>query len=173
MLERFRAKLGVQIARLEHPAPRPNSVAECARASASRRSAARQDRRMTNSPSSSARSQHFLVVEPDPLFRLLLCVALSGQFSDFHAVASFGEAQALLTEQSFAAIISEQHLTGGTGLALYNESRRGSSDAPFILMCGGERVTLGDSNFRFFAKPFGLADLAETLAAMMAASPRR
>ena len=128
---------------------------------------------MTNSPSSSALSKHFLVVDPNPLFRLLLCVALSGQFSDFHAVASFGEAQALLTEQSFAAIISEQHLTGGTGLALYNESRRGSSGVPFILMCGGERVTLGDSNFRFFAKPFGLADLAETLAAMMAASPRR
>ncbi len=107
------------------------------------------------------------------MFRLLLCVALSGQFSDFYAVASFGEAQALLKEQTFAAIISEQHLTGGTGLALYNEARRGSPDVPIILMCGGERVTLGDSHFRFFAKPFGLVDLAETLAAMMAARPRR
>jgi len=84
----------------------------------------------------------------------------------------FGEAQALLAEQSFAAIIAEQHLTGGTGLALYDEARRGAPDVPFILMCGGERVTVGDSQFRFFAKTFGLADLAETLATMIAASTR-
>ena len=128
---------------------------------------------MNYSPVSSAPSQHFLVVEPDPVFRLLLCVALAGQFSDFHAVASFGEARALLAEHEFSAVIAEYHLPGGTGVSLYEYARRVSAGMPLILMCGGDPIALPDPHFRFFAKPFGLSEFAEVLAEMIAASPAR
>jgi hypothetical protein len=49
-----------------------------------------------------------LVVEPDPRFRLLLCVTTVDEFSDFHAVASYNEARALFAEHDFAAIITEK-----------------------------------------------------------------
>lgn len=127
---------------------------------------------MTYLPRSSSCTRRFLIVEPDPLFRLLLCVALSGQFSDFHAVASFGEAQALLTAHKFTAIIAEQHLPGGTALDLYEQARRAAPELPFLLMCGGEPVALNDAHFRFFAKPFGLTEFTDSLAEMIRASSR-
>ena len=111
---------------------------------------------------------HLLVVEPDPRFRLLLCVATVGEFSDFHAVASYNEARALFAEHDFAAIIAENDLTGGTGLAFYEEVRRFRPELPFVLMCGGDTVTRDDPQFRFFPKPFSIADLIATLAEMMA-----
>ncbi len=122
---------------------------------------------------SSPRSQHLLIVEPDPLFRLLLCVALAGQFSDFHAVGSFKEARKLLAGQNFSAMVAEQHLVDGTGLDLYAGVRRASASTPFILMCGGESVTIDDSHYRFFAKPFALAEFANSLSKMIAARPQR
>lgn len=127
---------------------------------------------MITTLSSSNVSRHFLIVEPDPLFRLLLCVALSGQFSDFHAVASFREAQALLAAQNFTAIIAERHLPGGTALDLYEQARRAAPEVPFVLMCGGEPIALDDTHFRFFAKPFGLAEFTDSLAEMIRASSR-
>jgi DNA-binding NtrC family response regulator len=127
---------------------------------------------MTYLPRSSSLTRHFLIVEPDPLFRLLLCAALSGQFSDFHAVASFGEAQALLATQKFTAIIAERHLPGGTALDLYEQARRTASEVPFLLVCGGDPVALNDAHFRFFAKPFGLTEFTDCLAEMISASSR-
>jgi DNA-binding NtrC family response regulator len=118
-------------------------------------------------PSAPVRRGHFLVVEPEPLFRLLLCVALSGQFSDFSAVSNFGEAQALLGEHHFAAIVAEYHLPGGTGLSLYYEARRSMPTVPFVLMCGGLPVSVPDPYYRFFGKPFSVAELAETLREML------
>ncbi len=122
---------------------------------------------MICSPSASAGSKEFLVVEPDPLFRLLLCVAVADQFTDFHAVATFSEARTLLSQHIFAAIIAEYHLPGGSGLKLHEEVRRTTPDVPFILMCGGTSITLSDPYFRFLAKPFGVADFAGVLANMM------
>ncbi len=119
-------------------------------------------------------NHHVLIVEPSPLFRLLLCVALAGEFSDFHAVATFNEARALLAEHPFAAVIAENDLKGGPGLALYEEARRSHPALPFILMCGGIRVSREDVRFRFFAKPFLVAELAAALLEMItpAATPR-
>lgn len=117
--------------------------------------------------SASARLGHFLVVEPEPLFRLLLSVAFSGQFSDFSAVASFDEAQRLLSEHDFTAIVAEYHLPGGTGLSLYHETRRRLPTVPFVLMCGGLPVSVPDPYYRFFGKPFSVAELAETLRQML------
>jgi DNA-binding NtrC family response regulator len=102
-------------------------------------------------------------VEPDPLFRLLLCITLSDRFTDFHAVASFDEALALLKKHSFSAIIAEYHLPGGTGIALHEEARSRLPRVPFILMCGGAHISVADLRFRFLAKPFGLGELAEAL----------
>lgn len=131
-----------------------------------------QHRRM--SISSSPRAAHLLlVVEPDPLFRLLLCVALAGEFSDFHAVATFKEARALTVEHDFAAIIAENDLRGGTGLSLYEEVRRTRPELPFVLMCGGITIVREDSSFRFFAKPFSLSELANVLTEMVVASECR
>jgi DNA-binding NtrC family response regulator len=127
---------------------------------------------MISTPCSAASSQQLLIAEPDPLLRLLLCIALSGQFSDLHAVASFQEARALLAQHDFAAIIAEYHLSGGTGLALYKEVRRDGSRIPFVMMCGGIQVTLSDPYYRFFAKPFGLADLGASLAEVIALAQR-
>lgn len=117
---------------------------------------------------STRRNHHILVVEPDPLFRLLLCVALAGEFSDFHAVATYNEARALLAEHDFAAIVAENDLKGGTGLALYVEVRRQHPALPFILMCGGTQVSRDDARFRFFAKPFRVTELAAALLEMIA-----
>jgi DNA-binding NtrC family response regulator len=123
-----------------------------------------QSRRMITSARPSLPSQsHFLVVEPDPLFRLLLCVTLADRFTDFHAVASFDEALPLLKKHSFSAIIAEYHLPGGTGMALHEEARTRLPQVPFILMCGGARVSVADLRFRFLAKPFGLGELGEAL----------
>jgi DNA-binding NtrC family response regulator len=132
----------------------------------------REDRRMVTTLSSSNASRRFLIVEPDPLFRLLLCVALSGQFSDFHAVASFGEAQALLATQNFTAIIAERHLPGGSALNLYEQARHAAPEVPFVLMRGGEPIVLDDAHFRFFAKPFGLTEFTDCLAGMLSARSR-
>ncbi|HEV7867660.1 MAG TPA: response regulator [Chthoniobacteraceae bacterium] len=125
---------------------------------------------MYYTPASTAGSQHFLIVEPDPLFRLLVCIALAGESSDFHAVACLDEALALLAEREFSAVIAEYHLPGGTGMSLYEHARRVSAHMPFILMCGGDRITLPDRHFRFFAKPFGLSEFADSLAEMIAGS---
>jgi DNA-binding NtrC family response regulator len=122
-------------------------------------------------PSASIRLGHFLVAEPEPLFRLLLCVAFSGEFSDFSAVASFSEAEELLREHRFTAIVAEYHLPGGTGLSLYHEARRLMPIVPFVLMCGGLPVSVSDPNYRFFGKPFSVANLAETLRRMVAENP--
>lgn len=130
-------------------------------------SGARHRRRMLTADTT-RRDHHILVVEPDPLFRLLLCVALAGEFSDFHAVATFNEARALLTEHSFAAIIAENDLKGGSGLALYEFVRKQHPSLPFVLMCGGIHVCRDDANFRFFAKPFLLKKFAATFLAMVA-----
>ena len=119
---------------------------------------------MSNPSIAPTQSKSLLVVEPDPLFRLLLCVALSGQFSDFHAVADFGEARRLLAEQGFDAIIAEHHLPGGTGLALYEEVRRTNPLVPFALMCGGEPLDLPDPQYCFFGKPFSLEVLGDVIA---------
>ena len=112
--------------------------------------------------------RHLLVVEPDPRFRLLLCVATVGEFSDFHAVASYYEARALFAEHDFAAIIAENDLPGGTGLLFYEEVRRLRPELPFVLMCGGIAVTRDDPQFRFFAKPFSIGELTATLAELTA-----
>ena len=119
---------------------------------------------MSNQPTTPFHSKNLLVVEPDPLFRLLLCVALSSQFSDFHAVASFREARSLLAEHQFDTIVAEYHLPGGTGLALYEEVRRSHPFLPFALMCGGDPVNLPDPQFCFFAKPFSLHEMADVIA---------
>lgn len=118
--------------------------------------------------SSRTTSRHILIVEPDPLFRLLLCVAFSGQFSAFSAVARFDEARTLLQEQTFAAVIVEYHLPGGTGLSLYHEVRRVLPTVPFVLMCGGLPISVPDPRYCFFGKPFGVSDLADTLRQMLA-----
>jgi DNA-binding NtrC family response regulator len=124
---------------------------------------------MNNTPSPLPTPAHFLIVEPDPLFRLLLCVALADRFRDFHVAASFEEAAALVTEHSFSAIIAENHLPGGTGLALHEEVRRRLPEVPFVLICGGTEVDIPDSRFRFLAKPFRLSELAEALDELQAA----
>jgi DNA-binding NtrC family response regulator len=123
---------------------------------------------------SSSRTVHpLLVVEPDPLFRLLLCVAMAGEFSDFHAVSTFNEARALIAEHDFAAIIAENDLRGGKGLSLYEEVRRRTPELPFVLICGGIMVRREDPRFRFFAKPFSISDLANELTEMIAAGEYR
>jgi DNA-binding NtrC family response regulator len=126
---------------------------------------------MSHALASSAQQRHFLIVEPDPLFRLLLCVVLAGDFSDFHAVATYHEARALLAEHEFAAVVAEYHLPGGSGLALYEHVRRESPAVPFILMCGGMQVTLSDPHYRFLGKPFALTELVRAMAEMCA--PKR
>jgi DNA-binding NtrC family response regulator len=113
-------------------------------------------------------NHHILIVEPDPLFRLLLCAAMAGEFSDFHAVATYNEARALFAEHDFAAIIAENDLAGGSGLSLYDEVRRFRPELPFVLMCGGITATRDDPQFRFFAKPFSVAELTATLVEMIA-----
>ena len=122
-----------------------------------------QFRRMNTSKSPRRAPSHFLIVEPDALFRLLLCVTLADRSSDFHAVADFNEALALLESHSFSAIIAEQHLPGGTGIALHQEARRRMPQVPFILMCGGNPLSVADLRFRFLAKPFALGGLDEAL----------
>jgi hypothetical protein len=115
-----------------------------------------QIRRMNTTTRPSLRSpSHFLVVEPDPLFRLLLCVTLADRFTDFHAVASFNEALALLKEHSFSAIIAEYHLPGGTGIALHEEARSRLPQVPFVLdvrwnsyFCRGPSLPLPCETFR-------------------------
>jgi len=121
-------------------------------------------------PSSPRTECHFLIVEPDPLFRLLLCVALSGEFSDFHAVADFKEATALLAAHDLSAIVAEYHLPCGSGLVLYEEARRRQPKVPFVLMCGGMRVCLDDPRFCFLEKPFNLQVLVETLEVLAGAA---
>ena len=93
---------------------------------------------------------------------------MAGEFADFHAVATFHEARALLAEHEFAAIVAENDLVGGTGLSLYEEVRQTKPILPFVLMCGGDRVTRDDPQFRFLPKPFGLAELTAALVQMIA-----
>ncbi len=128
----------------------------------------REDRLMIHASSVSTPLGHFLVVEPDPLFRLLLCVAFAGEFSEFSAVGTFDEARTLLDEQRFTAIVAEYHLPGGTGFTLYREARRSMPNVPFVLMCGGLPVTVPDPCFRFLGKPFDVTEFAETLGQMLA-----
>lgn len=125
---------------------------------------------MTLLPIQSPRSREFLIVEPDPLFRLLLCVAASGHFSDFYAVGTLGEAQSLLSTKRFAAVIAERHLPGGSALDLYAQTRRMTPEAAFVLMCGGESIAIDDPQFRFFAKPFCLTEFTNSLVGMIPAT---
>jgi DNA-binding NtrC family response regulator len=86
-------------------------------------------------------------------------------------VATHPEAFALLSQQDFIAVVAEYHLTGGTGLSLYQESRRRCATLPFILMCGGASVALPDPYFRFLSKPFSIWDLTSALETMIASAP--
>jgi DNA-binding NtrC family response regulator len=74
------------------------------------------------STTTTRRNDHILVVEPDPLFRLLLCVAMASEFSDFHAVATINEARALLAEHDFPPIIAENDFKGGNALSIFREA---------------------------------------------------
>lgn len=94
--------------------------------------------------SHSRKPRNLLVVKPDPLFRHLLCLALSDD------VRRRGEG--LITVQPFAAIVAEYHLRGGTGLELCNVARaRGAGSSVPLDVC---RFTLRASRplFQLFLK---------------------
>ncbi len=68
---------------------------------------------------------------------------------------------------SWALILSDYHLSDGTGLDFYSwiEEQRGLP-VPFLLMSGGIKAELADG-VAFIAKPFGLHELETRVRALL------
>jgi DNA-binding response OmpR family regulator len=82
--------------------------------------------------------------------------------------ATLREAQTRFwSRPGWAIILSDYHLSDGTGLELFSwiEEQRGLP-APFLLMSGGIKAELADG-VAFIAKPFGLHELEARVRALL------
>lgn len=109
-----------------------------------------------------------LVVEPNPVFRELLCVILRTNAFTVSPAASLGEAQMwLTTEPGFTAIICEDELPDGSGLELQAWLSEKGVNTP-LLLTSRKRFRLlswfqGYPQPAFLSKPFTAAQLLSAL----------
>jgi two-component system OmpR family response regulator len=88
----------------------------------------------------------------------------------FHVTTagSLREAQTRFwSQQSWAVILSDYHLSDGTGLDLHSWlQEQPGIPAPFLLMSGGIQAARADG-VEFIAKPFGLLELEARVHAVL------
>jgi response regulator RpfG family c-di-GMP phosphodiesterase len=114
-------------------------------------------------------SQHILIVDDDA--DVLAALGATLQSVDYTLVCCGNAEQALvhLERQSFAAVISDQHMPGMNGLQLLEKTRSLQPDASRLLITGMLQVDtlIGAINtgeiFRFIAKPWSRGEVVATV----------
>lgn len=113
--------------------------------------------------------QHILIVDDD--VDVLAALGATLQRSDYNLVCceNAEEALAHLERQTFAAVISDQHMPGMSGLQLLEKTRALQPDASRLLITGMLQVDtlIGAINtgeiFRFIAKPWSRGEVIATV----------
>jgi response regulator RpfG family c-di-GMP phosphodiesterase len=113
--------------------------------------------------------QHILIVDDD--VDVLAALGATLQRSDYNLVCceNAEEALAHLERQPFAAVISDQHMPGMSGLQLLEKTRDLQPDASRLLITGMLQVDtlIGAINtgeiFRFIAKPWSRGEVIATV----------
>jgi DNA-binding NtrC family response regulator len=119
-------------------------------------------------------SRIVLVVEDEPLIRLMLAEALEDEGYRVLEAETVLEAVGLLGRHEIDAIITDIDLPGGlNGLDLVRMVGRNDGTMPTIVASGGRRLSDADlpGRSRFFAKPYDLNRMISTLGAMISAAP--
>jgi response regulator RpfG family c-di-GMP phosphodiesterase len=114
-------------------------------------------------------SQHILIVDDDA--DVLAALSATLQRPDYTLVCCLNAEEALahLERQSFAAVISDQHMPGMNGLQLLEKTRGLQPDASRLLITGMLQVDtlIGAINtgeiFRFIAKPWSRGEVVATV----------
>ncbi len=114
-------------------------------------------------------SQHILIVDDDA--DVLAALGATLQSADYTLVCCGNAEEALvhLERQSFAAVISDQHMPGMNGLQLLEKTRSLQPDASRLLITGMLQVDtlIGAINtgeiFRFIAKPWSRGEVVATV----------
>lgn len=114
-------------------------------------------------------SQHILIVDDDA--DVLAALSATLQRVDYTLVCCENAEEALvqLERQSFAAVISDQHMPGMSGLQLLEKTRALQPDASRLLITGMLQVDtlIGAINtgeiFRFIAKPWSRGEVVATV----------
>ena len=123
---------------------------------------------MSSSPAKPRRRPALLVVEDDLILQQTIRLLFEHHGFEVMTASTLREAQTRFwSRPSWAIILSDYHLSDGTGLDLYSwiEDQRGRP-APFLLMSGGIKAELADG-VAFIAKPFGLHELETRVRALL------
>jgi CheY-like chemotaxis protein len=120
---------------------------------------------------SNASRQSVLFVDDEALIGMVMCDALEGAGYDVACATSAHEAEALIKQQPFTALITDIDLGGGLdGYQLARVAREGHAELAVIYISGrdGQRFKAECvEGSRFIAKPFVAGDLIRTLPEVM------
>jgi len=116
-----------------------------------------------------------LVVEDEPMIRMLLKMGLQEAGLDVCCAANGVEALGILETTSFDVLLLDYLMPGMTGLELSAQVRRSNSNLPIALISGSAALLTNDDIvaagvIRTFAKPFDLNDLIAWIDSVL---PRR
>ena len=105
-----------------------------------------------------------LVVEDEPMIRMLLELGLQEVGLDVCSAANGAEALSLLEKASFDVLLLDYLMPGITGLEVSAQARRSNPNLPIALISGSAALLTEDEIAaagvtRTFAKPFDLHDL--------------
>jgi DNA-binding NtrC family response regulator len=113
-----------------------------------------------------------LIVDDDPIMRLLLRRILAQYLP--HAVVfsagSVADARAHLTSADLALVLTDYHLTDGTGADVLNAAHAHDPTLPVVVISGNTMIAdrmLGAGAAGFIAKPFAIEDVLALVAAAL------
>ena len=116
-----------------------------------------------------------LVVEDEPMIRMLLELGLQEAGLDVCSAENGAEALRILEKASFDILLLDYLMPGMTGLELSAQVRRSNPNLPIALISGSAALLTHDEIAaagvtRTFAKPFDLNDLIDWIDSVL---PRR
>jgi DNA-binding NtrC family response regulator len=120
-----------------------------------------------------------LIVDDEPVLRLVIWRMLSRRFPEVHMVAAdtVADARQKLTLRQPLLIITDYHLSDGTGSDVLSAAQRIDPALPVVVVSADTSVAdmvLHAGARAFVAKPFAMHTLQETVAASLcgASAPR-
>jgi CheY-like chemotaxis protein len=113
-----------------------------------------------------------LVVEDDSMFRETVREVLRDLGYKVRGARSLSKATKRLTRHSFDLVLSDIDIGDGTGLDVVQIARKSHPDAPIVLMSANAdteviQQALDSGVARFLPKPFGLAELMNTISELL------